>query len=161
MLTAYLTVFGLPFIGALFVLEGMLIGKFVPTRVILVTAVVIYSPEKIYAPLLFAVATIFSTLGHYLLFKKFYGFQDSIKESKWIKIPNSRIEQAEKLFDRYGHRGIILTNALPFVRGYLAIPAAAERMDTRKFLVYSFLGSLVYFTWVVGIGVFASEILLN
>lgn len=153
--------FGVPFIGLVFFMEGLLVGKMLPTRIMLVVLVVTYAVQLRHVAFLFAVVAICSTIGQYVLFRELYGSENKVIESKWIRVSEEKIKKAEEIFDRHGRSAIFFTNAMPIFRGYLTIPAAVEGMDSHRFIVYSFLGSLVYFTWVIGIGIFAAELIIG
>ena len=144
-----------------FLLEGLVIGKMLPTRIMLVVLVVFYSFQIQYVFATFFVVLMMSTLGQYILFRELYGAEEKIEESRWIRISDRKLELAEDKFAKYDEPFIAIANFLPVVRGLMTIPAAIEQMDSRKFALYSFLGSFIYFTIILGLSFFAADILLQ
>lgn len=47
-------------------------------------------------------------------------------------------------FERYGEKTAFLARLVPGVRTFISLPAGAARMNIVKFIVYTFLGSLVW-----------------
>ena len=50
--------------------------------------------------------------------------------------------RADEFFARHGDITIFLTRLMPIVRTFISLPAGIARMDFKKFVVYTFLGSL-------------------
>jgi membrane protein DedA with SNARE-associated domain len=67
---------------------------------------------------------------------------------KYVLVSHHDIEVADRWFDRYGDRIVLVSRLLPVVRTFISFPAGIARMKMRKFLLYSFLGS---FPWSVGL----------
>ena len=49
---------------------------------------------------------------------------------------------AEEVFKKHGAKIVLAGRMLPVVRTYISLPAGAARMDLRKFIAYTTLGSL-------------------
>ena len=67
---------------------------------------------------------------------------------KYILISQHDIELSVRWFDKYGDRMVFLSRLLPVVRTFISFPAGIARMKMGKFLLYSFLGALV---WSIGL----------
>jgi len=65
---------------------------------------------------------------------------------KYLLISQHDIELADRWFDRYGDRIMFFSRLLPIVRTFISFPAGIARMNTGRFLLYSFLGSLLWST---------------
>lgn len=72
----------------------------------------------------------------------------------WIS--PSKVKRLNSWFDRYGESTVFFCRLIPIVRTFISLPAGAARMNIPRFLVYSFLGSLLwsilltYFGYMLG-----------
>ncbi len=135
---------GIPFLITIFLLEGMLIGKIIPTDLIIPIALLgLGNSFPDYAFILLITASS-STLGQIILFKMLSkkGLEE-VKNSKYIKIKNKHIDKADNYFEKYGEFSITISNCIPGVRGFLTIPAAIHGISIKKFASLSFTGTLI------------------
>lgn len=65
-----------------------------------------------------------------------------VKYGRYILLDTAHLETADRWFDRWGSRAIFATRLLPIVRTFIAFPAGVAKMDVKKFVLYTFLGSL-------------------
>lgn len=66
------------------------------------------------------------------------------KYGKYILITHKRLETADKWFDRYGYEAVLISRVLPAVRTFISLPAGITRMNLKRFVTYTFAGSLVW-----------------
>lgn len=66
------------------------------------------------------------------------------KYGKYIFITHNRLEMADEWFKKYGHEAVLISRVLPGVRTFISLPAGIAHMDLKKFIVYTFLGSLLW-----------------
>ena len=66
------------------------------------------------------------------------------KYGKYILITHSKLETADKWFDRYGYEAVLISRVLPGVRTFISLPAGITRMNLKRFVTYTFAGSLVW-----------------
>lgn len=64
------------------------------------------------------------------------------KYGKYVLISKSRLDMANQWFDRYGHEAVLISRVLPLIRTFISLPAGIAEMDLKKFVIYTFLGSL-------------------
>jgi membrane protein DedA with SNARE-associated domain len=64
------------------------------------------------------------------------------KNGKYILITHNRLEMADGWFEKYGHEAVLISRVLPGVRTFISLPAGIAHMDLKKFIIYTFLGSL-------------------
>jgi membrane-associated protein len=57
-------------------------------------------------------------------------------------------DQTDAFFDKHGNKALVIGRFVPFVRTYITVVAGVTRMERRRFLVWSFVGALL---WVVSI----------
>lgn len=65
-----------------------------------------------------------------------------VRYGRYILLDTAHLETADRWFDRWGSRAIFATRLLPIVRTFIAFPAGVAKMDVKKFVLYTFLGSL-------------------
>lgn len=66
------------------------------------------------------------------------------KYGKWVLISAKDLDWADKAFDRHGEIIIFIGRLLPAVRTFIAFPAGVARMNMPKFIIYTFVGSLIW-----------------
>lgn len=66
------------------------------------------------------------------------------KYGKFILVTHKDYEDAAKWFMKYGDKIIFVSRLLPAVRTVISLPAGMFEMDIKKFLVYTFAGSLLW-----------------
>jgi membrane protein DedA with SNARE-associated domain len=64
------------------------------------------------------------------------------KYGKYILITKSKLNLADEWFAKYGHEAVLISRVLPGVRTFISLPAGITHMDLKKFIIYTFLGSL-------------------
>jgi len=63
---------------------------------------------------------------------------------KYVLLSHHDLELADRWFARRGEITVFVARLLPVVRTFIAFPAGVARMALGKFVVYSFLGSLIW-----------------
>jgi len=66
------------------------------------------------------------------------------KYGRYLLISSRDLTLADRWFARHGDITIFVGRLLPVVRTFIAFPAGVARMALGKFVVYSFLGSLIW-----------------
>lgn len=67
-----------------------------------------------------------------------------MKYCKYVLLSKNHIILAEKWFKKHGAKAVFIGKMLPFVRAVISLPAGIARMNLKKFLLYTFAGSLVW-----------------
>ena len=91
-----------------------------------------------------AVATLGNYAGSLLL------FWIGISGGRWILdrygtyvlIHKQDIDTGEKWFGRHGSKAVFFGRLMPIVRTFISLPAGVNKMDLKKFSVYTLLGAL-------------------
>jgi membrane protein DedA with SNARE-associated domain len=65
-----------------------------------------------------------------------------LKYCKYILLSKEHIFLAERWFKKYGSKVIFISRLLPFVRTVISLPAGVAKMDLKKFIVYTVVGSI-------------------
>lgn len=66
------------------------------------------------------------------------------KYGKWVLISSQDLDWADNAFAKYGEVIIFVGRMLPAVRTFIAFPAGMARMNMPKFIIYTFVGSLLW-----------------
>ncbi len=70
------------------------------------------------------------------------------KYGRYILLSNHDLDLADRWFDRFGEVIVFASRLLPAVRTFIAFPAGVARMNLKKFVIYTFAGSL---PWCIGL----------
>jgi membrane-associated protein len=68
------------------------------------------------------------------------------------------LHRAERFFDRYGARSVVLARFVPIVRTFTPIVAGASRMHYRTFLAYNLIGGIGWGAGVTVLGYFLGQV---
>jgi len=64
-----------------------------------------------------------------------------LKYGKYVLINPHDLDLADRWFERRGDITVFIARLLPVIRTFIAFPAGVNRMDMRKFIIYTFVGS--------------------
>lgn len=70
------------------------------------------------------------------------------KYGRYLFVSRHDLDLADRWFDRFGEVIVFASRLLPVIRTFIAFPAGVARMNLKKFVAYTFLGSL---PWCVGL----------
>jgi membrane protein DedA with SNARE-associated domain len=71
---------------------------------------------------------------------------------KYVHFTHDRLLRVHGFFERWGTFAIFICRFLPVVRGIAAIPAGIAEMNLALFYLWTFLGSLVFCTFLIMLG---------
>lgn len=70
------------------------------------------------------------------------------KYGGYILISKSKLDSADHWFNKYGPEAVFIGRFLPGIRTFISLPAGIAEMNFKKFIIYTFLGSL---PWTVAL----------
>jgi len=70
------------------------------------------------------------------------------KYGRYVLISRHDLDLADRWFDRFGEMIVFASRLLPVIRTFIAFPAGVARMNLKKFVIYTFAGSL---PWCIGL----------
>jgi membrane protein DedA with SNARE-associated domain len=70
------------------------------------------------------------------------------KYGKYLLISHHDLDLADRWFARFGEIIVFVSRLLPAIRTFIAFPAGVARMNLKKFVIYTFAGSL---PWCLGL----------
>jgi len=65
-----------------------------------------------------------------------------LRYGKYFLITEKHLDQAEDWFKRWGPKATFIARLLPVIRTVISLPAGVAKMDFKKFVLYSFVGSV-------------------
>ena len=113
-----------------------------------------YSEHDLRLPWIIVVATIAATLGDNLGFALgYYGGRPLLMRYQALfKVRNRTLERGEELFARYGAITIFFARFVFGMRIIAGPLAGVLRMPWRKFMIFNFLGAMVWVSVISGAG---------
>lgn len=102
-----------------------------------------------------ALANLFGSILAYFL--GYYGEDLLIRKlvekyGKFLLISIDEYEKSEKWFRKYGERIVFFTRVLPVVRTFISLPAGVAKMNFKKFVIFTFVGSLIWSAFLTYVG---------
>jgi membrane protein DedA with SNARE-associated domain len=153
LLRGYLTDYGYWAVAAALLLENA--GLPVPGETILLLASFLaYSEHRLGLPWIILVGVCAATVGDNLGFAiGFYGGRRLLgRYQKTLHIRPDVIARGEDLFARYGAATIFVARFIAGMRIVAGPLAGVLRMSWRKFLLFNFLGAVLWVSVIAGVG---------
>jgi membrane-associated protein len=153
MLRNYLALWGYWAVGAALLLENA--GLPVPGETILLLASFLaYSEHKLALPWIIVVGVCAATLGDNIGFAiGSYGGRPLLERyQRTLRIRPAVIARGEELFARYGAATIFVARFIAGLRIIAGPLAGVLRMPWRKFLIFNFLGAVLWVTVIASVG---------
>lgn len=66
------------------------------------------------------------------------------KHGRWLLIRGADIDRSKRWFEKHGSIAVSMGQVVPGVRGMISLPAGYSRMNVLAFLLFKFLGSIVW-----------------
>lgn len=124
--------------------------------ILLLASFLAYSERDLRLPWIIVVATIAATLGDNLGFAIGYhgGRALLVRYQSLFRIQNSTLARGENLFSRYGAPTVFFARFVAGMRIITGPLAGVLRMSWRKFLLFNFLGALLWVSVISSAGYF-------
>ena len=154
------------YLGILFLITIENIFPPIPSEVILTLGGFMTSKYGINMSLIGVVmySTFGSMLGAIILYYVGYIFnKDRLlkivrsKVGKILCLKESDIEKSDSSFNKNGDLTVLYCRFIPIVRSLISIPAGVNKMKLSIFLLYTFVGSLIWNTVLVSLGKLVGE----
>ncbi len=75
------------------------------------------------------------------------------KYGKYFFMKKSHIDTAQRWFDKYGVKAVFFSRMLPVVRTFISLPAGFANVNIKKFIIFTFAGSLPWTILLLYIGI--------
>lgn len=80
------------------------------------------------------------------------GYPFLYKYGKYLLISHEDIKKAQHWFTKYGKKTVFFSQLLPVVRTYISLPSGILKIGYLPFIIYTFLGSLLWSVFLVYLG---------
>jgi len=75
------------------------------------------------------------------------------KYGKWVLVSKKDLEEADRWAQKYGDWAFFICRMLPVIRTFISLPAGILKANFPKFILFTFLGSLVWSYFLVYVGI--------
>ncbi|MBU1158747.1 MAG: DedA family protein [Candidatus Thermoplasmatota archaeon] len=75
-----------------------------------------------------------------------------LRYGKYVLIREKHLDMADRWFEKYGDAATFIARLLPIIRTFISLPAGIARMNFKKFVFYSFVGSLPWTAMLAYVG---------
>ena len=126
---------------------GVIIGTaFFPSEIIMPLAGIAVSQGKMTLWGIIGAAILGDVSGALIIYSIAYiGGRPLIeKYGKYILIDHNKLEQADKWFEKYGPEAVLISKLLPIMGRVISVPAGIAKMSLKKFIIYTFIGTLPF-----------------
>ena len=79
------------------------------------------------------------------------------KYGKYVLIRKSHIHHADKAFEKYGNKIVLIGRVLPIIRSFISLPAGLAKISFKQFLLYSVIGIIPWTIMLTLLGVNLGE----
>ena len=66
------------------------------------------------------------------------------KYAEKLRLSRSHIEKSDYYFSKYGEKIVFFSRLLPIIRTFISLPAGISKMEVKKFIIYTLLGSSIW-----------------
>lgn len=147
---------GLPALFVIFLMKGALIGKVLPTSVVLPGYVLAAGTTYAGAILLIVLLTVAHVLGQLAVVlgvrRKGPAFLATLPGTT-VDPDAPSLERIDRWFEEQGDLAVFVTNLIPWLRGLIAIPAGAASYPVGRFTCYVGLSTFLYHTVYVALAI--------
>jgi len=83
----------------------------------------------------------------------YYGAEPFVKKfGRYLRISQADLQKTHDFFTKYGDRVILISRFIPVVRQFSSIPAGAAKMNIKKFIIYTAVGSTLWNSGILFLG---------
>lgn len=138
----------------IFAESGMLIGFFFPGDTLLLSAGVLAAAHKLPLAGVLIVIALAAILGDNIgyIIGKHLGPRLFKKDS--LVFRHEYIMRAEKFYEKYGSRTMLLAHFIPVIRTFASVTAGAARMNRKQFILFDAIGDIAWAVLVTLFGYF-------
>lgn len=127
--------------------SGVVIGTaFFPSEIIMPLAGIAVSQGKMTLWGIIGAAVLGDVSGALIIYFIAYigGRPLMEKYGRYILIDHEKLEHADAWFEKYGPEAVLLSKLIPIMGRVISVPAGIAKMDLKKFIIYTFIGTLPF-----------------
>ncbi|MDD1743588.1 MAG: DedA family protein [Methanomassiliicoccales archaeon] len=153
--TGYLGIFVAMFVEGIFTP--------IPSELIMPFAGYLASTGHFFLPLVIVVGSLGAVCGSSVAYgiARLVGRPVVKRYGRFIFLDDKKVDRADAWFKRWGNWGILIGHALPGIRSVISFPAGIFKMDFKRFVIFTFLGALIWNTVLVSAGYLLGELYIG
>jgi membrane-associated protein len=150
---------GLLLIGAMvFAESGMMVGLFLPGDTLLLSAGVLAATGQLSIVSVTIVITLAAIAGDNVGFQIGKSLGPRLfRKRDGIIFRKEYIDRAEKFYEKYGARAMLVEHFIPIIRSFAPVTAGAGNMDRRLFILCNSIGDIAWATSFTLFGYFVAS----
>ncbi|MCL4344860.1 MAG: DedA family protein [Candidatus Thermoplasmatota archaeon] len=83
----------------------------------------------------------------------YYGGRPAIlRFGKYVRLDQDTLAKTEKWFNKYGEVSVFFTRLVPVFRTFISIPAGLAEMNFKKFIILTFVGTVIWDSVLIYLG---------
>ena len=131
----------------------------IPSELIMPFAGYLSSTGRFFLPLVIVIGSLGAACGSSVA----YGIARKVgrpiveRYGRIIFLDAKKVDQADAWFKRWGNWGILIGHAIPGIRSVISFPAGIFKMDFKRFVIFTFMGALIWNTVLASIGYLLGE----
>jgi membrane protein DedA with SNARE-associated domain len=131
----------------------------IPSELIMPFAGYLASTGMFYLPFVILAGTLGATLGSSVAYgiARIGGRPLVDRYGPYLFLDQKKVDKADAWFERWGSWGILIGHAIPGIRSVISFPAGLFKMDIRRFVLFTFLGALIWNTVLASAGYLLGE----
>lgn len=153
--------YGLIVLFVVFVFEGAIVGKIVPTRTLFVAVVLLVGGSFIDYLSVYMAAVAGATVGQVSLFTLLRHFELSFQTISWVPVEQRQVDRAAFWFDQWGLPAVAVSNVVPLMRGAMTVPVAMSNASVVWFTLASGVGTVLYVGALVAVATGVDAVILS
>jgi len=140
--------------------SGLFFGAFLPGDSLLFTVGLLASQGHFNVWLLWVLVSVCAILGDNVGYASgtYFGQKIFTREDSFF-FRKSHVVKAHDFYVKYGKKAIVLARFVPIVRTFAPILAGVGKMHYPTFLLYNFIGGLLWSTSLIGLGYFVGNVI--
>jgi membrane protein DedA with SNARE-associated domain len=83
--------------------------------------------------------------------------QRFVQRHRWLALPTQDIQKGKRWFHKHGGKAVLFCLFIPGSRNLIAVPAGLSGMSPVVFLLYTFLGGILWLSSLITLGYFLGD----
>lgn len=154
----HLIALGLPLVALIvFAESGMLVGFFFPGDTLLLSVGIFAAQGKLSLGLAIPLIAFAAILGDNIGYQIGKSLGPRLFKKDSLLFRHEYIMQAEKFYEKYGSKTMLLAHFVPVVRTFVPVTAGAGSMPRIKFFIFDAIGDTAWAVLVILLGYFVAS----
>jgi membrane-associated protein len=141
----------------IFAESGMMVGFFFPGDTLLFSAGILAAGGKLNIIEVVAVVAGAAILGDNIGYHIGNKLGPRLFKKDGLIFRHEYIMKAEKFYERYGSKTMLIAHFVPVVRTFAPVTAGAGKMDLKKFMIYDAIGDIAWALLITLLGYFVGS----